>query len=62
MEEMIAGLMKKVGLDRATAEKVFAFVKDNAEKVPEWIGKNDTAKAIAGKIPGLGGMFGGDKK
>ena len=58
MEEMIAGLMAKVGIDRATAEKVFAFLKDNAEKVPEWIGSNETAKAIVSKVPGLGGLFG----
>ncbi len=56
--EMIEGLMSKVGLDKATAEKVVAFLKDNASKVPQWISSNDTASSIAAKIPGLGGMFG----
>jgi uncharacterized protein YajQ (UPF0234 family) len=56
MEEMIEGLMTKCGLSKEKAEQVFAFLKDNASKVPEWI-QSDAVKDVAKKIPGLGGMF-----
>lgn len=56
MEEMIEGLMSKVGLSKEKAEQVVEFVKDNASKLPEWLGKSDMVKDIAGKIPGLGGL------
>ena len=32
-------------------------MKENASKVPEWLGESDTAKNIAKKVPGLGGLF-----
>ncbi len=54
MEEFISELMKKVGLDRSTAEKVFGFVKDNATKIPQWIASGPV-KGIAEKV-GLGGL------
>ncbi|HLU68148.1 MAG TPA: hypothetical protein VKZ63_17815 [Kofleriaceae bacterium] len=58
MEEMIQGLMEKVGLPRDKAEKVFAFLQENASKLPEWLGKSDTLKNLGQKLPGpLGGMF-----
>lgn len=61
MEELITGLMEKVGLSREKAEKVAEFLSENAEKVPEWLGKSDIAKKYGSKLPGgLGGMFGGD--
>lgn len=56
MEEMIEGLMAKVGLSKEKAEQVVEFVKDNASKLPEWLGKSDMVKDIASKIPGLGGL------
>ncbi len=66
---MIQGLMNKVGIDRAKAEQVTAFLRENAAKVPQWLASNETAKAVMDKLPGglgdkLGGMFGGggDKK
>lgn len=58
MEEMVNGLMKKVGLDEDQAKQVVEFVKENAHKIPEWIGQNDMAKDLAGKLPGgMGDMF-----
>jgi hypothetical protein len=66
MEEMIQGLMAKVGLDRAKAEKVVAFLQENASKVPQWLATNETAKNVMDRLPGglgdkLGGMLGGNK-
>lgn len=58
MEELIKGLMTKVGLSKEQAEKVASFLEDNASKVPEWLGKSDTVKNLAKKLPGgLGDMF-----
>ena len=58
MQEMVNGLMKKVGLSEDQAKQVVAYVKENAHKIPEWIGKNDMAKDLAGKLPGgMGDMF-----
>lgn len=48
MEELIAGLTEKVGLDKETADKVIAFLKDNASEVPGWLAK----AGVADKIPG----------
>ncbi len=58
MEELINQLVTKVGIDRATAEKVANFLKDNASQLPKWLGQS----GIADKLPGgLGGMLGGKK-
>ncbi len=48
MEELLKGLTEKVGIDMATAEKVVAFLKDNASDVPGWLAK----AGIADKLPG----------
>jgi hypothetical protein len=66
MEEMIQGLMSRVGLDKEKAEQVVAFFKENASKVPQWLASNETARSVIDKLPGglgdkLGGMFGGNK-
>jgi len=58
MEDLIKGLMTKVGLSKDQAEKVANFLEENASKVPEWLGKSDTLKNIGKKLPGpLGDMF-----
>jgi len=58
MDGLINQLVSKVGIDKATAEKVVNFLKENADQVPKWLG----SAGIADKLPGmLGGMFGGDK-
>jgi hypothetical protein len=58
MEDLIKGLMTKVGLSKDQAEKVANFLEENASKVPEWLGTSDTLKNIGKKLPGpLGDMF-----
>lgn len=58
MEDLVQGLISKVGLSEDKAKEVVAFLKDNAEKVPEWLGSSDVGKKIKDKLPGgLGGMF-----
>lgn len=58
MEEMITGLVKKVGISEDQAKQVLAFLKENAHKVPEWIGSNEMAKGVVDKLPGgLGDML-----
>jgi hypothetical protein len=58
MEEMIQGLIQKVGLDRATAEKVVAFVKEHAADLPKWLQSSDIGKQVMDKLPGgLGGFL-----
>ena len=57
MEEMIEGLVTKVGLSKEQAKKVADFLTENASKVPEWL-QSDTVKNLGKKLPGpLGGMF-----
>lgn len=68
MDELLNGLMTKVGLDEATAKKVIAFLKENAANLPQMLATNETAKSLVDKLPGglgstLGGFFGsGEKK
>ena len=59
MDELINQLVSKVGIDRATAEKVANFLKDNVDEIPKWLGSNAMAQDMLNKLPGgLGGMFG----
>jgi hypothetical protein len=51
MDEMINGLIAKTGIDKATAEKVVAFIKENAHNIPKWIGSTDIGKGLIDKLP-----------
>ena len=54
MEELIQKMVDTVGIDRATAEKVIAFLKDHAADVVQALSKS----GIKDKLPGgLGGLF-----
>lgn len=56
MEELIKKMIDKVGIDRATAEKVMAFLKDHADDAVELLSKS----GLKDKLPGgLGGKLGG---
>lgn len=58
MEDLIKGLMTKVGLSQEQAEKVANFLEENASKIPEWLGNSETLKNLGKKLPGpLGDMF-----
>lgn len=62
MEELINNLAEKVGLDRATAEKVADFIRDNAAEIPKWIGQSGLADKLPGGIgDAISGFLGGDK-
>ena len=61
MDEFVNQLVAKVGIDKATAEKVVNFVKEHIDDIPQWIGKSE----IMDKLPLVGGLFGNnddDKK
>jgi hypothetical protein len=59
MNELINGLIQKAGLSQEQAQAAVQFLKENAHKLPEWLGSTDMGKDLLGKIPGgLGGMFG----
>jgi hypothetical protein len=60
MEELINGLVAKVGLDKAMAEKVVAFLKEHADDLPKWLASAGVSSSLAGKLPGgLGDALGG---
>jgi hypothetical protein len=52
MEELLEGLIQKVGLDKATADKVVAFLKENASNLPKWLASSDIGKQVLDKLPG----------
>ncbi len=63
MEELVSQLIAKVGLDEATAQKVVAFLQENAAELPKML----ASTGLADKLPaglgdslpgGLGGLFG----
>jgi hypothetical protein len=59
VEEFINKMVEQVGIDRATAEKVVAFLKDHAGDVTQWL-QSDVAKGFLEQAKsGLGGLFGG---
>jgi len=58
MEDFIAKMTEKVGIDKATAEKVIAFLKDHSDDALKLLQKTE----LADKLPGglgdkLGGLF-----
>lgn len=58
MEEFVQKLVDKVGIDRATADKVIAFLKEHADDAVNLLSKS----GLKDKLPGglgdkLGGMF-----
>jgi len=58
MDELIQQLVNKVGLDEAKATQVVEFLKENASKVPEWLGGSDLLESLKDKLPGaLGKLF-----
>lgn len=58
MEEMIQQLVQKVGLDEEKAAQVVEFLKENAAKIPEWLGGSDMLESLKDKLPGgLGKLF-----
>ncbi len=60
MEEMIQQLVMKTGISKEQAVQVVEFLKQNAHKLPEWLGGTDIGKELASKLPGgLGGLFKG---
>lgn len=65
MEQFIAGLTDKVGLDRGTAEKVVDFVKDHMDEIPGWLAQSGIMDKLPGglgdKLEGMLGGLGGDK-
>lgn len=48
MEELVAKLTEKVGLDPAMAKKVVDFLKEHADEVPGWLAK----AGLKDKLPG----------
>ena len=49
MQDMINGLMEKVGLSEDQAKKVVEFLQENATKIPGWLGEGlDTVKDTLG--------------
>jgi hypothetical protein len=57
MEELVNQLIEKVGLDKATAEKVVAFLKEHAAEVPQWL-QGAAGQDLLNKAKGsLGGLF-----
>lgn len=62
MDELIRGLIDKVGLNKDMAEKVVAFLKENADDVPKWLASSGISQALPGGLGNaLGGLFGKDK-
>ena len=58
MEDFINKMVEKVGIDKATAEKVMAFLKDHADDAVKYL----QTSGVADKLPGglgdkLGKMF-----
>ncbi len=64
MDDLIKGMVEKVGIDEATAMKVVDFLKEHADQLPALLSSSGIADSlpdgIKDSIPGgLGNMFGG---
>jgi hypothetical protein len=55
MEDFVNKMVEKVGIDKSTAEKVMAFLKDHAEDAVKYL----QTSGVADKLPGgLGDKLG----
>jgi hypothetical protein len=58
VDELVNKMVEKVGIDRATAEKVLAFLKEHSGEVIQWL-QSEAGQQAMSKLPGgLGGLFG----
>jgi hypothetical protein len=58
MEEFIQKMVDKVGIDRATADQVIAFLKDHSEDAIQLLSKSGLKDRLpAGLGDKLGGLF-----
>jgi hypothetical protein len=58
MEEFVEKLISHVGIDRATADKVIAFLKDHSDDAVKLISQSGLKDKLPGGLGGkLGGMF-----
>lgn len=49
MSDMINGLMEKAGISEGQAKKVMEYLKENASKIPDWLGDGlDSVKSAIG--------------
>ncbi len=56
MDELVKGLVSKAGLTEEQGKAVVKFLKENADKIPNWLGID--LKSLTDKLPGgLGGLF-----
>ena len=55
MEDFLNKMVDKVGIDKATAEKVMDFLKDNADDAVKYLQKSGVADRLPG---GLGDKLG----
>lgn len=54
MEDFVNKMVEKVGIDKSTAEKVIAFLKDHADEAVEYLQKS----GVKDKLPGgIGKLF-----
>jgi hypothetical protein len=54
MEDFVNKMAEKVGIDKATAEKVLAFLKDHADEAVAYL----QSSGLKNKLPGgLGKLF-----
>jgi hypothetical protein len=58
MDELVQQLVQRVGISESQAQQVAMFLKENASKIPEWIGGSDLLESLKDKLPGgLGKLF-----
>lgn len=52
MEQLVNQLVEKVGIDKATAEKVLTFLKENAGEVTKWL-QSEAGQGMLDKMKGM---------
>ncbi len=50
MDKLIDDISQKTGLDRATAEKVAMYLKDNLPRIAQMLGQQGGLSSVFGKI------------
>lgn len=61
MDKLINDICEKTGLDRANAEKVAGYLKDNVTRIPAMLQGGDGSKGIGDVASKIGGAFAGKR-
>lgn len=58
IENIVGGLVSKVGISKEQAEQVLTYLREHSDEVLKWLQESSVAQSVKDKLPGgLGKLF-----